>query len=841
MRISWNWLSELVDISGIKKPETLAELLTNRGLEVEGIERQDKGFDHVITAQILSFVRHPQADRLNVCQVSLGSGDPLEIVCGASNVAQGAKVVLAQVGAHLPNDIKITANKIRGVVSNGMLCSAEELRLATSSEGIIILPPETPLGVPYAKVLGRNDTIFSLKLTANRGDCLSHLGIAREVAAALGGKVKVPEIEKIHYGKSPISIHLDAEELAPQFYGCWIEGVKIGPSPEWVVKRLEAVGSRSINNVVDATNLALFEFGYPVHAYDAKQIAGNEIHVREARFGEELPLLDGSKITLNGTELVIADRDRAISLAGIMGGGNSEVQESTTSVYLEVAEFHPTKVRRASTAHQKKTEGAHRFERGVDPQGPPNAIGRLAKLILTLAGGKITGASFVQHSSRGPNAAIAKREIQFDKYYIHDFLGFDREHATLTLDKIKSILESLNCKAELKNDLWTVHPPSYRLDLTLRVDFAEEVARCFGYDQIPSTIPPLTSSPVFKSSSSGERDLIAIAKDALVRNGILETVNFAFTSKEWLSRCYIDSAIKILNPLSEEHEYLVPSLLPGLIRGILNNWSHHFGSEPLGVRMFELRPVFFPPSSPTIEARGEMDTGVIEKWKLGIAFSGPRYKGGLRNELGEIDFYDLKAAIDALLERMGSRGIRYQPLSESRSSARGGSGGNHPPRISQLFHPGQSVEVLAGNQVAGYFGLLHPAKSREFKARGPIWLAEIDWESLTKFSRKANDVPIYKPWAEFPTMERDFALLVKKQVSAEKLCQVALKWGKPLAKTAKVFDVYRGSQVHEGMTSVAVRVIFYEEKRSLQEPEVEAASAQILEGWKKELGVELRI
>jgi phenylalanyl-tRNA synthetase beta chain len=825
MRISWNWLNELVDLSEVGGPQGLADLLTRRGLEVEGIEKQDQGFEKVVTAQILEKKPHPQSDRLSLCQVTIGSGNPLEIVCGAQNMKSGDKVALAQIGADLPNGIKIAQSKIRGVVSNGMLCSEEELKLKDSSEGILILPESTPLGVPLAKLLGRDDTILVLKITANRGDCLSHWGIAREVGAALGKKAKKPAGISLPSTASSISISLHAGENSPQFYGCSIEGVKIGPSPEWMVKRLEALGVRSINNVVDASNWVMFELGHPTHAYDATQIQGKKIQVRIGKEGETLPLLDGTTITLKGFELVIADENRVIGLAGVMGGGNSEVQPQTQSLFLECAEFHPSLVRRASSTHQKKTEAAHRFERGVDPAGLPHVISRLAQLIVELAGGKVVGAASARESSRAQTGEFRK-EISFTSHYINDFLGFPRDQMPLNFKKTEEIFQSLDCKVQHENGQWNVSPPSYRLDLNIREDLAEEVARTLGYDQIPATIPALSGSPVFAGSSIGKLSLMDRAKATLVRFGFHESVNFSFTSHSWLSRFGMASSVRVLNPLSEEHEFMVPSLLPGLIKNSLDNWHRHFGSEPLGIRLFELRPVFS--ASAAIQAQGQMETGVTEKWKLSLVLSGPQYAQALRSERGEVDFYDLKAVLDGLLAELGTKGVRYQPMSQSRT------GGN------PLFHPGQSVEVLAGNQVAGYFGLLHPGKARELKTRAPLWIVELDWEAITKLSRSAFDTPRFKPWSEFPSMERDFALVVKSDVSADKICQLALKAGKPLAKVAQIFDIYRGSQIAEGMTSVAVRVIFYDEGRSLQESEAEAASARVLEVWKKELGAELR-
>ncbi len=822
MQVSFNWLSELVDLSQVGGPEGLAALLTGRGLEVEEVRSLAQGFDHVVTAQILKKDRHPQADRLSVCLVTLGQGEPLEIVCGAQNMKAGDKVALAQIGAQLPNGVRIEQSKIRGVVSNGMLCSEEELKLKESSEGILILPESTPLGRPLAEVLGLNDAILTLKLTANRGDCMSHFGLARDIAAALGQKPKRPEAPLLNFSETPISIHLEAGDQAPQFYGCLIEGVKVGPSPEWVVKRLEALGSRSINNVVDATNLVMLELGHPVHAYDADRIEGKRIRVRMAKEGETLPLLDGTEVKLAGTELTIADGKRAIGLAGVMGGGNSEVEDGTTRVFLECAEFDPVLVRRAAARHAKRTEASSRFEKGVDPLALPLVISRLAALVVQLAGGKVSSASRVVLPSRDPSKSKLERRIQLDPAYIGAFLGMK-----IAPERVESILSGLDCRIEKESPRkWTVIAPSYRRDLGIKEDLAEEVARTVGYDEIPSTIPVLTSAP-----EPQPRSLVDQAKDALVDAGLLEAVNMGFTSSKWLAQLGLKSTVRIQNPLSEEQEYMVPSLLPGLIGNALDNWRHHFGSEKLAIRLFEIRPTFHLEGDEVL-AKSDTETNIREQWKISFVLSGPRYASALRNEQGELDFFDVKGVVERLFEGMGTRGIRWSPLSTSKTAA------SNP--MAPLFHPGQSVEILAGNTSAGFVGMLHPRMAKELKTRDTLWIGELDWDSIQKLSRAPGESRQFKPWSEFPPMERDFALLVNEATSADKITQVALKAGRPLAKVAKIFDVYRGAQVVQGMTSVAVRVIFFEEGRSLQEAETEAASTRILEAWKKELGAELR-
>jgi phenylalanyl-tRNA synthetase beta chain len=834
MRISWKWLTEFVDLSTLpgckdlqaEGPKALGDLLTSLGLEVEGIERQNQGFENVVTAQILKKDPHPQADRLSLCQVSTGSGEPLEIVCGAQNMKAGDKIALAQIGALLPNGIKITQSKIRGVVSNGMLCSAAELKLSEESDGLMILPSDTPLGIPVAKVLGKDDTILTLKLTANRGDCLSHYGIAREVAAALGQEIKRPEALQIKESPCPITIELEAGENSPQFFGCFISGVKVGPSPQWLVQRLEALGSRSVNNVVDCSNLVMLELGHPTHAYDASQIKGGKIQVRLGRQGEKLPLLDDTTVELQGFEIVIADQQRSVGLAGVMGGGNSQVLSTTRDIFLECAEFDPSLVRKAAGKHQRKTDASHRFERGVDPEGLPAISGRVAFLILQLAGGTLTGASWARLPSRSVQPPAWRREIRFKKSYLNTFLGFDAKNPKFSPKRMIEILKNLHCEVQELAEEWIVIPPSYRLDLKIKEDIAEEIARSVGFSEIPATLPVLTSSPVFSHSSGGEFALIERVKDCLKANGLMETLNYSFTNPSWLSQLGMKSSIELLNPLSEELKALVPSLLPGLIRNAIDNWHRHFGSEQPAVRLFEIRPVFS--AAGPIQAQGQLETGVQETWKMSWVLSGPRFADGLRSEKGELDFYDLKATVDGILTALGTKGVRFQPFTDVVA------------KENPLFHPGKSAIILAGNRVAGVMGLMHPAKAQELKTRAPLWMVELDWQALTQLSRKPQDVPVFKPWPAFPPMERDFALVVKGDVTAETLCQSALKAGKPLAKSARVFDIYKGTQVAEGMTSVAVRVIFYDESRSPLESEAEAVSARIVESWKKEFGADLR-
>jgi phenylalanyl-tRNA synthetase beta chain len=827
MKVSYSWLKELVSFP--QDAKALADLLTARGLEVEELESQGKGLEKVVSAFIVEKGKHPDSDRLSLCKVDVGSanGGVLEIVCGATNHQTGDKVAAALVGADLPNGMKIGKGKIRGVESNGMLCSEAELGMSKEAAGIIILPKDTPVGKPIAEILSRNDSLLTLKLYANQGHYLSHFGVAREIAAALGVAAKRPEAAiagkplTLDWKGSPVSIALEVGDKAPQFYGCQIEGVKVGPSPAWVVKKLEAVGSRSINNVVDASNLVMLELGHPVHAYDADKIAGKKIGVRMAKAGEKLPLLDGTEVSLAGSELAIFDGSgKAIGLAGVMGGGNSEVSDSTKNVFLECAEFDPVLVRKAKTKHGKLTDAATRFERGVDPKGLPTVIARFAALVIELAGGKVVGSTRSEVAPAKPRPTI-----EMPISYVRDFIGIDVKDS-----EVEGALKALECVVEKKGDTFRVTAPSYRLDLNLREDLTEEVARSVGYDRIPSTVPKLSAAPIARAfdAQGAEQILLDRAKDGFVRQGISEALNYGFTSGAWLANFGMKGALRVQNPMSEEHEWMVPSLIPGLVGNAVRNYRHHFGSESPVVRLFEIRPTFAPAAGVTVS---KFETGVVEAWKIAFGISGPRYAQALRNEQGSVDFYDAKALVESFLDQMGAKGIRFIPLHSTRTP-------DHP--VAKILHPGQAIEILAGNSTLGHFGLLNPGVAKKLKIKADLFVGELDWATLAKMCRAASAARPFKPWSEQPPIERDFAILANIGTTADQVLAVLNKAGKPLVKSAKIFDVYQGAQVAAGKISIGARVVLQDDSRALTEAEAETASKAIVAALAKELGAELR-
>lgn len=829
MKISYRWLGEWVDLSGFKKPEELADLLTSRGLEVESVESQDKGLEKVISVQILEKVKHPEADRLSICKVNPGNGnDYLDIVCGAQNMKVGDVVALAQIGALLPNGMKIEKGKIRGVVSNGMLCSETELGFAKESDGILILPEKTPVGWKLADVLGLDDVIFEIKLTANRGDCLSHRGLAREVAAAIGKPLKPARIIEFKGSSSPIRVALDAGEDAPQFFGAYMSGVKLGPSPEWLKRRLEGIGQRSINNLVDIGNYLMFEYGFPVHIYDADKLEGGVLTVRKSKAGEKLPLLDGEEIETTGEELLIVDGKKPVGLAGVMGGGNSEVSDTTKNVFLECAEFNPTLVRRAAFRFNRRSEASLRFEKGIDPKGHREAIGRLIELVSKLGQGELVGGSFAELPSR---ANYQAKKIETSARFINEFLG-----TSVDAKKIKEILEQLDCGVELKfsgggdhgDSPFLITPPTYRLDLNIREDFAEEIARSIGYDAIPTTIPTLSGMPKARlgDTKTHRLDVIEGVKDSLATLGLHEVLTYSFQSESWLAQFGMKSQVRILNPLSEEQGFMVPSLLPGMMKAFQENERHHFGSDPLSVRLFEVRPVF-EFKGDKIEAKNESETGVIEKLRLSILISGPKLDQGLKSERGEVDFFDLKAIVESLFEKLGTKGIRTRAADANLLADKG-----------NLFHPGQSLQWAVGKEAIGFMGRAHPKLEAELKVRNPIYWAEFDLEPV--ISLTAQKEVSFKLWSSFPTMERDYALLVNDALPSENLVQSALKHGKPIAKVVKIFDTYKGAQLPSGKISIGVRVIFSYDGKSLEEKQVDQCSELIVKKWNEEFGAELR-
>ena len=812
MRISLNWLSDYLDVAPIRADlKGVLGKLTMRGLEVESIQNLSKGFDNVVVGYVEKRDKHPNADRLSVCQVNIGT-ETRQIVCGAANVAAGLKIIVSLPGAQLPNGMKIEKGKIRDVESHGMICSESELGLAETSEGILILDKDAKVGAPVAPLLGRDDIIFELNVTPNRGDALSHLGVARELAAILGQKVKMPKSDVAETGgnsSDKIKVSID-DERCWQYHGRFIEGVKVKPSPEWLQKRLLAIGLRPINNIVDVTNYVLMEFGQPLHAFDFSQVKGAHIHVRSSKEGEQLPLLDKTTVVCAADDLVIADKERAIALAGVMGGGNSEVSDATTSILLEAAQFSPAAVRKTARRHQKHSDSSHRFERQIDARAVRVAMDRAVSLILETAGGKAYKGAVSAFTKTGEQLAKSDiRVVNVTLSYINKFLGVQ-----WTAEQVTEALTQIGFAVERSSDVLKAKVPSYRPDVNLIEDLAEEVLRVRGYDSVQAVVPRIDFLPDPLNAVDQKLKTVEKLKLAFAELGFSEAVNFAFTSKSANDRwggSGRDRAVQLTNPLNEQFTTMKTSLMSGLIENFLTAVRH----QQSNVRLFEVRPVYFRDES--------TDTGVREEWRVCALLSGRAYAHALVARDHDLDFFDAKGCLETALETIGTRGARFGAFADASD---------------ERVHPAQAASILMGKGAAGFVGRLHPKTESEFKLRQPVYVFEFSLDralETAKADRKYSAVP------KFPKVDRDLSLLVPQNVAADKIVQTIQKHGKPLVESIGIVDVYSGEKIPAGTLSLSVSMVLGDANRTLEDGEVDAAVQKVLSGLEKELNVKLRL
>jgi phenylalanyl-tRNA synthetase beta chain len=802
MNITYNWLKEFVDFE--HSPDQLAELLTMLGLEVEAMEKLGGGMDDVVVALVAEKRQHPNADKLSLCRVNNGT-ELLDVVCGAHNFKMGDTVVLAQIGATLPGDFKIKRSKIRGEESCGMLCSEKELGLADESAGILVLPADiAPLGTPVFSALGMKDTLFEIGLTPNRADCLSVLGIAREVAAKLGLQVKSPVssvAEGITKVASVIGVTVEDTEYCPRYAARYISGCTIAPSPEWLVKRLNAIGIRSINNVVDVTNLVMMELGQPLHAFDCDRLAEKRIVVRRAGEGELFTTLDDQQRILSASDLVICDGERPVALAGVMGGQNSEIENSTTAILLESACFRPAAVRKTSKRLGLHTESSHRFERGIDIGGVTRALNRAAALIVELAGGSMAQGALDVYPEKCPPAAILFRPER-----ANSLLGIEMRR-----EEIIDILKRLECLVSEHTDgAVAVIPPSYRIDIEREIDLIEEVARLNGFDRIPSTMP---IARVVSDRPTRHQQLEKIVRDILVNHGMNEIINFSFTAPDAACRLLLSQddprrvSIKLSNPLIDEQSVMKTSLLPGLLETVARNINF----RSLDLKLFEMRRVYLP-----------VDGDIMPREPIFVvgALTGARDGTGWSQTNDLMDFYDAKGIIESLLELLNIGGISWAPdISEP------------------YFHPGKSCTIFSGRESIGSVGEIHPTVQDNFGLGKPVFCFELDFEKLVKLSN--TKLTITTP-SRFPDSTRDIAMLVPDGLLYEKIigCVNGLK-AKEI-EDVLIFDVYRGQGIPDGFKSIAIRLRYRSYERTLTDDDISALHKKVTDGLVSKLKVTLR-
>ena len=804
MKVTLNWLKQYVDFDWT--PEELTERLTMLGLEVEGVEEVGGGFDGIVVAEVITRDKHPDADKLSVCKVHDGQGER-QIVCGADNFQAGDKVPLILPGATLPpkeageKPFIIKVGKIRGVESHGMMCAPSELGLAEDSAGLMILPSDATVGQPFAEHLGcaEKDFVFDLEVTPNRPDWNSAIGIARELAAVAGTKLKLPEpaLPEPKAGKveDHVAVRLDSADLCPRYAARVVKGVKVGPSPDWLRNTLEKIGIRSISNVVDVTNFVMMEIGQPLHAFDYHLISKGAdgkptIVVRTATEGEKFTTLDDQEHELGDQNLLIADEEKGIALAGIMGGLNTEINDDTVDVLIEAAYFSPTNIRRTSKQQRLSTDSSYRFERGCDPNIIDWASRRAAQLIIETAGGEL--AEGVVDAYPNP---VAPKTISLRHEKVNQLLGIE-----LTNDEIDNHLKSL----ELGNPApGQFEIPTYRVDIKREIDLIEEVVRLHGVDDVPST-PPRGAHG--SNEYDTVHDEIAEARRLLTGMGLDEAQGQTLIGDEQAKLATdAENLIALSYPLSSDMNVLRPSLLPGLLDALSHNLTH----SNHDVALCETGRVFF-----------KQDGELNEERRLAIAITGQRNASSWASDDSKYDIHDLKGILDEFLEDYGFRGVFY-----ARREA-----------ATQLLI--ESAEIkLGGKMVVGQIGQLQPALGKQLKLRDPAFLAELNLDILLK---RRNTTKSLKQLPTVPGSRRDIALLVDEKVTHEEILKTAKKAKADNLESIELFDIFRGQNIPEGQKSVAYAFNYRHPERTLKDKEVDQAHTKVIEQLKSKLNATVR-
>lgn len=785
MKFSENWLRTFVNPT--LNSHQLADVLTMAGLEVEALEPVAPLFDKIVVAEVLSLEKHPDADRLNVCQVNVGTAETLQIVCGASNVHAGARVPCALVGAELPG-LTIKQAKVRGIASFGMLCSAKELGLAEESSGLLLLPADTPTGTSIRDYLDLDDKLFTLKLTPNRSDCLSLIGVAREVAAVTGAALLVPQTQPVQCGGAGSLPVVVAEPVAcPRYCGRVVSSIKPGSvTPEWMVRRLERSGIRSINTVVDITNYVMLEHGQPLHAFDLAKIQGG-LQVRFARDAEQLVLLNQQVVELAPDMLVIADNAGALALAGIMGGESSSVTDGTTDVFLESAFFDPDTIAGKARRLGLSTDSSYRFERGVDFAATRTALERASALILEICGGEAGGVVEVSN-------VLPKREpIVLRAERARRVLGIDLSNAD-----IAGILSRLLLDFSEQAGNYSVTPPSYRFDLAIEADLIEELARLHGYDNIPA-LPPHSTMHLLPQVET-EQGLDRM-RQFLVARDYQEVVTYSFVDKSWESDLAgNETPVALQNPIASQMGVMRSTLLGGLINVLRFNLNRRHER----VRIFEIGRCF---------SAGE--NGYLQPQRM----AGLCYGGAQAEQWGEalrqVDFFDAKADLEALCYPTELR---------------------FAPNIHPALHPGQSAQVFLGGTAIGWLGTLHPRWQQKYDLPQPAVMFELELPPLTQ-----RHVPAFSEISKFPSVRRDLAVVVEEGVNVQTLLDGVRKHLPESVTDLMLFDVYRGKGIDLGKKSLAFKVLMQDTRKTLTDEEVEAALAQIKEVLATRFNATLRV
>ncbi len=792
MKLSLKWLKDYVDIT--PDPKEYSEALTITGSKVEGFECVGDKIKNVVVGKILKIEKHPDADKLVVCQVDVGEGEPVQIVTGATNVSQGDIVPVCKDGAILPDGKKIKAGKLRGVVSNGMLCSLSELGLIKNDypyaieDGIFIMQEECSIGQDIKEVLGLDDTVVEFEITSNRPDCLSVIGLARETAATynLPLKLHTPAVKE---SGGKISDYIDVEvkepELCTRYCARVVKNVKIEPSPSWLRERLRSCGVRPINNIVDITNYVMLEYGQPMHAFDYECITGKKINVRCAAENEKMNTLDGVERTLKDSILVIADAERAIGLAGVMGGENSEIKDSTTTVVFESACFNAPCIRLGAKKVGLRTESSGRYEKGLDPNNAFPALERACELVNLLNAGEVVeGVIDINNSSSERNS------FPFEAEWINEFLGIDISKA-----QMEEYLRNID--VEVKDN--KVYVPTFRADLQHKADIAEEIARFYGYDKIPSNV---FSGKVLcgrlNERQKFEKDII----NSFVANGLYEIATYSFISPKFYDKIGLDGeqikkeSVVILNPLGEDTSIMRRMMLPSMLETLTRNYNFRNESAAL----FELGKVYIP----------DEDENKLPDERTTLCVG--MYKNGM-------DFFDIKGVLQEVFDELNIVKVSYEAKSDI-----------------SYYHPGRTAAIYVNGKYVGVVGQVHPFVAQNYGVDTELYCAEIDVEELYACERKTA---VYTGLPKFPALTRDLALVCDDELPVAAIEAAIRKGANNILEEAKLFDVYKGKQIEQGKKSVAYSLVFRNKEKTLSDEEVDSAMKKIFKELEK-IGAFLR-
>lgn len=802
MLVSTNWLSQYVDWNELRIDE-LAEKITRAGIEVDGIIDRSYGMNHVVVGYVTDCVKHPEADKLKICQVDVG-GEITQIICGAPNIAAGQKVIVARPGAVLPGGMKIKKAKLRGEESNGMICSLQELGIEGKlvpkayAEGIYVLPMDANPGESALTHLGLYDQVLEFDLTPNRSDALSMLGVAYEVGAILSKEIKLPEISyeaSSEKAADYLKLTIDAPEDNPMYVAKVVKNVKVAESPQWLQNTLMSAGIRPHNNIVDITNYVLMEYGQPLHAFDYDRLETKEIVVRRANEGEKIVTLDQAERTLHDHQLVITNGKEPVALAGVMGGANSEVHEGTTNVVIESAYFAPGSVRQTSKDVGLRSDASTRFEKGVDPNRVAEAAERAAQLMAELAEGEVLDGSVVfDELDKEPVRIILSPD------YVNNRLGMK-----IPMDEMKSIMDRLQIPTEAINGQLVMDIPTRRQDLRIKEDIIEEIARLYGYDEIPKTLPVVESTPGGLTPYQTKRRIV---RKYLEAAGLSQALTYSLASPRDAQAFALETApvTELLMPMSEERSVLRQSLIPHLLDAATYNVARRNDS----VALYETGSVFLGLEEDGLPKEVEHVAAVLTgKW-TDHAWQG---------ETKKVDFFVLKGIAEGMFEQLGLQGR----ISFMKATVEG-------------MHPGRTATIWLDDQAVGILGQIHPAEQNRRDLQ-ETYVMELNLHKVME--TEAGEL-FYEPVPRFPSMSRDIALVVESSTTAANLQSIIQQAGGKLLKNVQLFDLYEGKNVEEGKKSVAFSLTYFDPERTLTDEEVVNAHNKVLDALTVQANAQLR-